>query len=204
MTAIMIWSVVVIITLIWRLVKDIKKQTNGLTDNEASVPKQTVSKHSADKPGRMTKGSKHFYIGEIVFYDELKCFGFIRQQYSKGGRIFFHKSDVKGTKNIRVGLRVEYKLVNTQRGVKAFKVNVMGNYIDNKCVRNNERQENKLQGLNCIQVTEGNGCVTLQDFKLSLHLYESYIDGEMEMNEVFQHISCRCQTNDIARSSVPH
>ena len=200
MTAIMIWSVVVIITLIWRLVKDIKKETNGLTDNEATVPKQTLSKHSADKPGRKRKGCKHFYIGEIVFYDELKCFGFIRQQYRKGGRIFFHISDVKGTKNIWVGLRVKYKLVHTQRGVKAINVKLTS---DNECVKSEEQQKVRLYGLECIGITEGNGCVTLQDFKLSLHLYESYIDGEVEMNEIYEHISCRCQTNNMARSSVP-
>ena len=202
MTAIMI----VVIAVIWGLVKYIKKETNRLTDNEAAVDRQTGdhTRHAdTGKPGRRRNSRKRFCMGKVVWYDENRLFGFIRQQYSKGGRIFFHKSDVKGTKNIRVGLRVEYKFVNTQRGVKASKVNVMGNYIDNKCVRNNERQENKLQGLNCIQVTEGNGCVTLQDFKLSLHLYESYIDGEVELNEINEHISCRCQTNDIARSSIP-
>ena len=199
MAAIMI----VVIAVIWGLVKYIKKETNRLTDNEAAVDRQTGdhTRHAdTGKPGRRRNSRKRFCMGKVVWYDENRLFGFIRQQYSKGGRIFFHKSDVKGTKNIRAGLRVEYKLVNTQRGVKAISVKLTS---DNKCVRNNERQENKLQGLNCIQVTEGNGCVTLQDFKLSLHLYESYIDGEVELNEINEHISCRCQTNDIARSSIP-
>ena len=199
MSVLMIGSVIMM-TMIWQLIKHMSKETNELTDNEVTVPKQTVSKHSAAKPGHKRKSSKHFYIGEIVFYDELKCFGFIRQQYSKGGRIFFHKSDVTGTKNIWLGLRVKYNLVDTQRGVKAIRVKLTS---DNECVKSKWQQEVRLYGLGCIRITDDDGCVSLQDFKLSLHLYESYMDGEVEMNEIYEHISCRCQPNDMARSFVP-
>ena len=97
-----------------------------------------------------------------------------------------------------VGEKVEYKMLDTQRGLKAIKVRLTSNNIDAKCIEPKGQDKVKLHGLDCIKMMEdGQGCVTLQDFKLSLHLFESLIDGEIEFSEICEHITCRCETIDI-------
>ena len=192
MDIVMMIGTVIILIALWRLVKwTYNKQTNRLTDDETAV--QTDSR---DKPGRMGIANNRFYRGEIVFYDELKRFGFIRQKHAKGDKIFFHASAVKRSENITVGQKVKYMVVDTERGLKAIKISLMGNCIDNSCIESKGQKELRLHGLDCIK-TEDKGCVTLQNFRLSLHLYECYIDGDIDLDEIYQHISCRCQTNNI-------
>ena len=203
MTAIMIWSVVVIITLIWRLVKHIKKEANELTNNEATVDRQTgghIRHADMGKPGSGRNSRKRFCMGKVVWYDKNRLFGFIRQQNAKKGDIFFHKCNVKMTSasKISIGKSVKFIMVDTHQGMKAIKIKVLGDCIDNECVKSKGQQEVRLYGLDCIRITGDDGCVSLQDFKLSLHLYESYIDGEVELNEIYEHISCRCQTNNTS------
>ena len=208
MTNIMIGSAVVIITVLWCLVMYIKKETNELTDNEAPVDRQTgdhIRHADISRPGRRRKSRKRFCLGKVVWYDRNRLFGFIQQQNAKKCDIFFHKCNVRmnSASRISIGKSVKFIRVDTHQGMKAIKVKVLRDCIDDDCVESKGQQKIKPYGLGCIRIMEEDGCVSLQDFKLSLHLYESYIDGEVDMDEISEHISCRCQTNNMARSSVP-
>jgi CspA family cold shock protein len=60
--------------------------------------------------------------GTVKWFDSKKGFGFITQQ--EGKDLFVHYSDIqgKGYKSLMEGDHVQYEILNSEKGLKAIKV----------------------------------------------------------------------------------
>ena len=202
------------LAIVWRLMRVVNKQTDGLQEGSVTSPdgSSRVSKPRRASKARRTltrairtdlKGDSNIRLrGRIVWFNGTKGYGFIRQRNTKKDDIFFHFSDIdkdiprdiKGC--LKLGRKVEFEIKNTGKGAVAKQVRLM-KYNNGKNARQHEGNcEGRLQSLNCIKIADGDGCVTFDEFKLSIHLFESFIDGEVELSEIYECIGCRCPNND--------